>query len=38
MDKTLFLFDIDGTLLTSGGAGERALRLSVQDSFGSRKT
>ncbi len=34
MDKTLCLFDIDGTLLTSGGAGERALRLSVQDSFG----
>ena len=30
----LFLFDIDGTLLTSGGAGERALRLGVRDRFG----
>ena len=30
----LFLFDIDGTLLTSGGAGERALRLGFRDRFG----
>jgi phosphoglycolate phosphatase-like HAD superfamily hydrolase len=30
---TLFLFDIDGTLLTSGGAGEKALRLAMQDHF-----
>jgi phosphoglycolate phosphatase-like HAD superfamily hydrolase len=30
----LILFDIDGTLLTSGGAGEDALRLAVKDRFG----
>lgn len=30
----LVLFDIDGTLLTSGGAGERALQLGLKDSFG----
>jgi len=30
----LILFDIDGTLLTSGGAGESALRLAVKDRFG----
>ena len=30
----LLLFDIDGTLLTSGGAGERALRLGFRDRFG----
>ncbi|HEY2342310.1 MAG TPA: haloacid dehalogenase-like hydrolase [Chthoniobacteraceae bacterium] len=30
----LILFDIDGTLLTSGGAGERALRCAVQERFG----
>lgn len=30
---TLVLFDIDGTLLTSGGAGERALRQAVQECF-----
>jgi len=30
----LLLFDIDGTLLTSGGAGERALRLSLKEHFG----
>ncbi len=34
MEKTLLLFDIDGTLLTSGGCGERALRLAVRDAFG----
>ena len=33
-DKKLLLFDIDGTLLTSGGAGERALRLGFRDRFG----
>ncbi len=34
-EKThLFLFDIDGTLITSGGAGEHALRLAVRDYFG----
>ena len=34
MEKTLLLFDIDGTLLTSGGCGECALRLAVRDTFG----
>jgi len=34
LEKTLILFDIDGTLLTSGGAGERALRLGFLDRFG----
>jgi phosphoglycolate phosphatase len=31
----LILFDIDGTLLTSGGAGERALRHAVRERFGA---
>lgn len=31
----LFLFDIDGTLITSGGAGEHAINLAVKDYFGS---
>ncbi|HWB59802.1 MAG TPA: HAD family hydrolase [Chthoniobacteraceae bacterium] len=35
MKTKLVLFDIDGTLLTSGGAGERSLRLAVKDRFGS---
>jgi len=30
----LVLFDIDGTLLTSGGAGEKALHLALADRFG----
>lgn len=30
----LLLFDIDGTLITSGGAGERALRVALKDQFG----
>ena len=30
----LILFDIDGTLLTSGGAGEKALRLEMRDLVG----
>lgn len=34
LEKTLLLFDIDGTLLTSGGCGERSLRLAVRDTFG----
>ena len=34
MNKTLLLFDIDGTLLTSGGAGEQAVRLGFRDRFG----
>ena len=29
----LILFDIDGTILTSGGCGEKALGLAVQDYF-----
>lgn len=32
--QTLLLFDIDGTLISTGGAGERALRLAVQTCFG----
>ncbi len=31
--NTLLLFDIDGTLITSGSAGEYALRLAVKDLF-----
>ena len=31
---TLLLFDIDGTLITSGSAGEFALKLAVRDLFG----
>ena len=34
MDKILLLFDIDGTLLTSGGAGVHALRRGFKDRFG----
>ena len=34
METTLLLFDIDGTLLTTGGCGERALRCAVRDYFG----
>jgi len=34
MKTKLTLFDIDGTLLTSGGAGEKALRLAMKDRFG----
>lgn len=34
LEKKLVLFDIDGTLLTSGGAGERALRYGFRDRFG----
>jgi phosphoglycolate phosphatase-like HAD superfamily hydrolase len=32
--KKLFLFDIDGTLLLTGRAGEHALRLALRDRFG----
>src|SRR5678810_1208316 len=35
-NRKLLLFDIDGTLLTSGGAGERALRLAFEERFGMR--
>ena len=34
LEKTLLLFDIDGTLLMTGGCGEHALRLAVRDEFG----
>lgn len=34
LEKKLLLFDIDGTLLTSGGAGERALRRGFHARFG----
>jgi phosphoglycolate phosphatase len=34
MKSKLVLFDIDGTLLTSGGAGERSLALALKDRFG----
>jgi len=34
VDKILLLFDIDGTLLTSGGAGIHALRRGFKDRFG----
>jgi len=34
LKSKLLLFDIDGTLLTSGGAGEKALRLAMKDRFG----
>ncbi len=34
VEKTLFLFDIDGTLLTSGGAGVRALEIAAAEFFG----
>jgi len=30
----LFLFDIDGTLIASGGAGEYSMRLATQEMFG----
>jgi phosphoglycolate phosphatase-like HAD superfamily hydrolase len=35
LQQTLLLFDIDGTLLTTGGCGERALRMAVRDAFGA---
>jgi phosphoglycolate phosphatase len=34
MDAKLLLFDIDGTLITSGGAGEKALRHGLKTRFG----
>jgi len=37
-EPTLLLFDIDGTILTSGGAGETALRLGFQEEFGLEET
>lgn len=32
--NTLLLFDIDGTLMTSGGAGEHALKIGFREEFG----
>ena len=34
MRKTLLLWDIDGTLIDSGGAGERALKVALRNEFG----
>ena len=34
MKTKLVLFDIDGTILTSGGAGEKALTYAIRDHFG----
>ena len=36
--KTLLLWDIDGTLIDSGGAGERALRLALKRGFAIEDT
>ena len=36
--QTLLLWDIDGTLITSGGAGKRALRVPLRDLFGLNAT
>ncbi len=38
MTKTLLLWDIDGTLISSGGAGERALVDALHEEFGIRGT
>ncbi len=35
--RRLLLFDIDGTLITSGGAGESALREAVRERFGEHE-
>jgi phosphoglycolate phosphatase-like HAD superfamily hydrolase len=37
LKKKLFLFDIDGTLLASGGAGMRALEATCVELFGTEK-
>lgn len=37
IERRLLLFDIDGTLITSGGAGERALCLAMESRFGVRE-
>src|SRR6267143_6902763 len=34
MQKRLLLFDIDGTLINSGGAGVEALKLALTERFG----
>ena len=36
--KRLYLFDIDGTLITSGGAGETSFREAVHEVCGDRKS
>jgi phosphoglycolate phosphatase len=35
--RHLLLFDIDGTLLTSGGAGEHSLKAAMRDRFGAEE-
>src|SRR5262245_18873300 len=35
MRPTILLFDIDGTLITTGGAGRRALEVAFERRFGS---
>jgi len=36
MQPTVLLFDVDGTLVTTGGVGRRALEITFQRSFGRR--
>jgi len=36
MRPTVLLFDVDGTLVTTGGVGRRALEIAFERSFGSR--
>src|SRR6266480_4642601 len=36
MQKRLLLFDIDGTLIHSGGAGVEALKLALKERFGTK--
>src|SRR3978361_2259563 len=35
-DKRLLLWDIDATLITTGGAGDKALKRAVEERFGVR--
>src|SRR5204863_6330953 len=35
MKPTIVLFDIDGTLITTGGVGRRAIELAFEELFGS---
>src|SRR4029453_7362265 len=36
MQPTVLLFDVDGTLVTTGGVGRRALEIAFERSFGRR--
>ena len=38
MKTKLVLFDIDQTILNSGGAGEKALTMALRDRFGREET